>query len=83
MIVGSSQLWRKISLCRFFETELSLLTLTFCSPFSVEFSFFIFVLSQLISDQLTNTKNLYSSIQIANTSAFRDKQTDRIYEVRF
>jgi hypothetical protein len=43
--------------------------------FSIQFSFLIFVLLQLI-----NTKNLYFSIQIANTSGFRAKQPGKICE---
>jgi hypothetical protein len=52
--------------------------MTFCLRLSVEFSFLIFILSQLI-----NTKNLYFSIKIASTSAFRGKQTGKICEVMF
>jgi hypothetical protein len=77
MIVGSSQFWKKYYCVAFLKQMpnfnlllRSLLTLTaFYSSFSIQFSFLIFVLSQLI-----NTKKLYFSIQIVNTSDFRAKQ---------
>jgi hypothetical protein len=77
MIVGSSQLWKKILLCRLFETDkypiliyyqLSLQTLMafylrFQSSFRSLYSFY-------------HTKNLNFSIQIANTSGFRTKHSE-------